>query len=144
MIGFGRHFKYISKKMKSKDMRAAVKNKYENGDGPTKMYRDLGGVVSLPTIKLWIKKIKSIGSINMSYSSGCPRTIRTKANILKVKSRLGQKRRVSTRRLAAEMKISSISAHRILRDDLDCFPYKKIKQPKLTDLQKRKRVKFVN
>jgi hypothetical protein len=80
----------------------------------------------------------------MSYSSGRSRTIRTKANILKVKSRLGQKRRVSTRRLAAEMKISRTSAHRILRDDLDCFPYNKIKQPKLTDLQKRKRIKVAN
>jgi len=38
------------------------------------------------------------------------------------------------RRLAAEMNISATSARRILREDLDCFPYKKIKQPKLTDL----------
>jgi major membrane immunogen (membrane-anchored lipoprotein) len=51
MIGFESHFKYISEKMKSKDMQAAVKNKYEKGDGPTKIYRHLGGVVSLPTIK---------------------------------------------------------------------------------------------
>ena len=32
----------------------------------------------------------------------------------------------------------------MLRKDLGCFPYKKIKQPKLTDLQKRKMVKFAN
>jgi hypothetical protein len=51
---------------------------------------------------------------------------------------------VSSRRLAAEMNISRTSARRILREDLGCFPYKKIKQPKLTDLQKRKRVKFAN
>ena len=42
------------------------------------------------------------------------------------------------------MKISKSSIHRILREDLRCFPYKKIKQPKLTDLQKRKRIKFAN
>jgi hypothetical protein len=29
-----------------------VKTKYENGDGPTKIYRDVAGVVSLQTIKL--------------------------------------------------------------------------------------------
>ena len=46
-----------------------------------------------------------------------------------------------TRRLTAEMKISKTSIHRILREDLRCFPYKK---PKLTDFQKRKRIKFAN
>ena len=35
--------------MKCKDLQLAVKNKYENGDGPTKIYRDLAGVASLRT-----------------------------------------------------------------------------------------------
>ena len=144
MIGLESYFTYISEKMKSKDLQTAVKNKYDNGDGPTKIYRDLGGVVSLRTIKSWIQMINHNGSINLSYSPGRPRTARTKANVLKVKHRLQQKKRVSTRRLAAEMSISATSARRILREDLGCFPYKKIKQPKLTDLHKRKRVKFAN
>ena len=38
--------------MKSKDIQKVVKTKYENGDGPAKIYRDLAGAVSLPTIKL--------------------------------------------------------------------------------------------
>ncbi|CAF2096151.1 unnamed protein product [Rotaria magnacalcarata] len=59
--------------------------------------------------------IKDTGSINLSYSSGRPRTVRTKEG-----------------------------AQRILREDLGCFPYKKIKQPKLTDLHKMKRAKFAN
>ena len=33
--------------MKSKDIQKAVKIKFENGDGPTKIYHDLAGVVSL-------------------------------------------------------------------------------------------------
>jgi hypothetical protein len=99
MIGFESQFTYISKKMKSKDLQTAVKNKYENGDGPTKIYRDLGGVVSLRTIKSSIQMINNTGSINLSYSPGRTRTARTKANILKVKYRLDQKKRVSTRRL---------------------------------------------
>ncbi|CAF5187112.1 unnamed protein product, partial [Rotaria magnacalcarata] len=32
-------------------MQKVVKTKFENGDGPTKIYRDLAGVVSLQTIK---------------------------------------------------------------------------------------------
>ncbi|CAF2089292.1 unnamed protein product, partial [Rotaria magnacalcarata] len=124
-------------------MKKVVKTKFENGHGPTKIYRDLVGVVSLQTIQLWIKKVRNTGSIELSSPPGRPRTARTKANILKAKQRLDQKR-VSTRRLAAEMNISKSSIHRILRKDLDCFPYKKIKQPKLTDVQKKKRVKFEN
>jgi hypothetical protein len=37
--------------MKSKDIQKVVKTKYETDDGPTKIYRDLAGVVSLQTIK---------------------------------------------------------------------------------------------
>ena len=81
--------------MKTKDLQASVRNKYENGDGPAKIYRDLGGLVSKRTINLWIK---SIGSINLSHSPGLPST---EANISKAKWRLKQKKRVSTRRLAA-------------------------------------------
>ena len=88
--------------------------------------------------------ISNISSIELSHSSGHLRSACTKANISKVKWRLDQNKRVSTRRLAAEIKISKTSAHRILREDLDCFSYKEIKQSKLTDLQKQKRVKFIN
>lgn len=130
--------------MKSKNIQTAVKNKYENGDGSTKIYRDLGGVVSLRTIKLWIQMINKTGSIKLLSPPGRSRTVRTKANISKIKYRLGQKKRVAKRRLAAEIYISRRSAQRILREELGCFPYKKIKQPQLTDLQKQKRVKFTN
>ena len=51
-------------------------------------------------------------------------------------NRLNQKKRVSTRKLAKEMNISRRSIQRILREDLGCKPYKKTKQPKLTNLQK--------
>ena len=135
---------YRSEKMKSKDLQQVVKNKLENGDGPTKIYRDLAGVVSLTTIKSWIQMLNRTGSISLSHSPGRPRTIRTKTNISKAKRRVAQKKQVSTRRLADELEVSRTSAQRILREDLGYFPYKKIKQPKLTDLQKRKRVKFAN
>ena len=52
MIRFKKSFEYITDQMKSKDLQAAVKNKYENADGPAKTYRDLGGVVSKRSINL--------------------------------------------------------------------------------------------
>ena len=82
--------------MKSKDIQEFLKTKYENSDGPIKIYRDLAGVVSLQTIKLWIKMINSTISINLSSPAGRPRTARTKANISKAKPRLDQTKRMST------------------------------------------------
>ena len=78
--------------MKSKDLRTAVKIKFENGDGPAKIFRELGRVVSKRTIHLWIKMIKGTGSIDLLKPPGRPRTIRTKANMQKAKLRLAQKK----------------------------------------------------
>ena len=37
--------------MKSKDFQNLLLSKYQNGDGPTKIFRDLNGSVSLQTIE---------------------------------------------------------------------------------------------
>jgi hypothetical protein len=37
--------------MKSKDLQQVVFRKYEDGDGPTKIFRDLNGSLGLATIK---------------------------------------------------------------------------------------------
>ena len=88
--------------------------------------------------------ISTTGSITLSSPPGCPRAVCTKVAIMKVKSRLNKKKRVSTRKLASDINISRTSIRRILREDLGYKPYKKIKQPKLNNLQKNKRVKFAN
>ena len=88
--------------------------------------------------------LKKTGSINLSLPPGRTRTIRTKASIAKVKRRVKGKRPSSTRKLAAQLKISRTSVQRMLKEDLHYFPYKKITEPKLTELQKKKRVKFAN
>ena len=46
------------------------KNKYENGDGSTEIFCDLGEVVSSKTIKLWIQMFIEVDSIDLSYPSG--------------------------------------------------------------------------
>jgi hypothetical protein len=81
---------------------------------------------------------KKTGFIDLSSPPGRLRTVQIKGNSSKVKDRLGQKKRVSTRRLDAEMNVSRSSAHRILCENLGYYPYKKVKRPKLTDLQKTK------
>ena len=77
--------------MKSKDLQNAVFSKYRNGDGPTKIFHELSGELSLETIKLWCKMIDTTGSINLAYSSDRLCILRTPGAIKKVKTRADAK-----------------------------------------------------
>ncbi|CAF1354989.1 unnamed protein product [Didymodactylos carnosus] len=88
--------------------------------------------------------IAETGSIVLSTSPGRPRIIRTKNMIQKVKNRLKRKKRVPTRKLASELKISRRSVQRILKNDLGLTSYKKRIEPLPTDTQKAKRITFGN
>ena len=128
--------------MKSKDLQNVVLCKHQSGDHPRKIFRDLGGALSLDTIQRWVKMIEQTGFINLSKPPGRQRTARTKASIQKVKQRLARGKRVSERKMARELGISDTSVHRILRDDLGCYAYKIMKEPAITDVQKANRKKF--
>ena len=108
--------------MKSKEIQTAVKNKHANDDGPAKIYRNLGEVVSLQTIKLWIKMLNNTGAIDLKSPPSRPRTMRTKANIAKVKPPLDKETNPCQReKLAAEMQILRRSVQRVLHQDLGYF-----------------------
>ena len=122
--------------MKSKDLQNVVLSKYQNGDTSTKIYHDLSGAIGLRTIKRWCQMIRQTGTISLSSPPGCPRLVRTKANIKKVKDRLRRKSRVSARKIATELDISRISVRRILKNDIGLRPYKKIMELSLSDDQR--------
>ena len=88
--------------MKSKDLQNIVLSRYQNGDAPTKICRDLNGSISLVTVKRWCQMIRRTGSIQLSGTHGGPRIVRTKENILKVKNCLRRKTGVSARKLSME------------------------------------------
>ena len=139
------HFSLMSiihKKMKSKDLQKIVLSKHESGDGPMKIFRDLGGQLSITAIKRWIKMIRKDGAIHLATPPGRPRSTRTKAVVKKVKSRLKGKKAISIRKLASELDINRESVRRILREDLRLRPYKKTIQPFMTDTHKEKRRAF--
>ena len=46
--------------------------KYRKGDGPTKIFPDLAGGLSVGTIKRWCQMINSTGSSDLAYSSSRP------------------------------------------------------------------------
>ena len=88
--------------------------------------------------------VRETGTIQLSKSTGRPRTVRTKESIRKVKTRLNPKRKVSIRKLAHELDISHGSARRILKNDLKLSSHKMVIEPLLTDEHKEKRKKFSN
>ncbi|CAF1226898.1 unnamed protein product [Rotaria magnacalcarata] len=69
--------------MKSKDLQNIVLSKYQNGDTPTKNFRDLNGGIGLRTIKRRCQMILQSGSITLSSPPGCPCLARTKGNLRK-------------------------------------------------------------
>ncbi|CAF0849042.1 unnamed protein product [Adineta ricciae] len=115
--------------MKSKDLQQVVFRKYEDGDSPTKIFRDLNGSLGLAIIKRWRKMIRETGSIQLLKPPGGPRFARTM---------------VSVRSLTKDYPISKSSVHRILREDLKLHAYKMTVEPKITEEPKTKRKKFVN
>ena len=130
--------------MKSKDLQNIVLSKYNSGDHPRKIFRDLNGGLAWRTVQRWCKMINETGAINLSKPPGNIRTIRTKAAIQKAKSRLKRKRKISLRILAKELQTSKTSARRTLIDDLGYRPCKFIQEPALTDEQKEDRKKFAH
>ena len=74
--------------MKSKDLQKIVFSKYQNSDGPSKIFRDLHEGLCLKTINSWCKMIRETGTIELTRPSRCPRIIRTQSAIQKVKNRM--------------------------------------------------------
>ena len=67
--------------MKRKDFQNLVLSKYENGEGPTKNFREHLGFLDRRTIERWCKTVRVTGSINLSSPPDHQRTIRTKGAI---------------------------------------------------------------
>ncbi|CAF2101408.1 unnamed protein product [Rotaria magnacalcarata] len=130
--------------MKSRDIQQIVFSKYAKGEGPAKIFRDQNGAAGFHTVNRWCKIIRDTCSIELSSPPGRPRIVRTPETIQKVKHRLQEKILISTRKLAKEFTISRTSVQRILKNDLGRQPYKKIKEPLLTEEHKDKRKQFAN
>ena len=130
--------------MKSKDVQNLVLSKYKDGQSCIKIHEDLHGSVGLSTIERWCKMIRDTGKITLFKSTGRLRTVRTAANIRKVKHRHDRLQVFSCRKTARDLRISRTSAERILKNDLKLKSYRIKVQKKISDDQKAKRLKFTN
>ena len=129
---------------KSKDFQNLLLSKYQNGDGLSKIFRDLNGSVSLRTTQRWCKAVRDTGSTNLSSPPGSQRTIRTKRAIQKIKHRLERRKPILSRKTARQLGVSRTSIRRIRRNGLRLRAYKVQNEPLLTNEHKEKRVKFAS
>ena len=88
--------------------------------------------------------IRDTDKITLFKSTGRLRTVRTAANIRKVKHRHDRLQIFSYRKVARDLRISGTSAQRILKDDLKLKSYRIKVHPKISEDQKAKRLKFAN
>ena len=88
--------------------------------------------------------IRDTDKITLFKSTGRLRTVRTAANIQKVKHRHDPLQVFSCRKIARDLRISRTSAQRILKGDLKLKSYRIKVQPKISEDQKTKRLKFAN
>ena len=56
--------------MKSKNPQKLLRSKYETGQTSKKIFEDLNGAVSYPTVKRWCQVIRKTDAIDLSKPSG--------------------------------------------------------------------------
>ena len=130
--------------MKSKDLQKLVLSKYEAGQIPKKIFEGLKCAVSYPTVKRRCKMIRESSALDLSESSACHRTVRSKAAIQKIKRKSKSGNRICCRKLALEMDMSFSSTYRILRKDLKMKSYKITVELLLKDEHRAQWKKFAN
>lgn len=97
-------------------------------------------------ITRWVNKFKATGSLNKlskkaeQSTSGRKLTARCPENVDAVRDSVGRSPKKSIRRRSQEMGLSRASVHRILKKDLNLYPYRIQIMQKLTPADMKKRV----
>ena len=112
--------------MKRLDMQKLALSKFQGGDGPNKIFHVLNRTIGLSIVKRWCKMITGTGSMSFCKLPWRPRSVRTKTSIKNVKQQLQRKKKYSIRKLSKKLGFSRTSVQRILKNDLKCYPYKKL------------------
>ena len=97
-------------------------------------------------IQYTVQKFMSKGTVLdcRKREAGAPITVRSPANVDRVRASVQQSPKKSLRRRSQELGISVASLQRILRKDLTKFPYKISICHKLTDTDKQRRTEMCN
>lgn len=124
-----------------KQFREPIISKLLKGDSPSAIFAALKPFgIKRNLVYTTIRRYKETSSLEDRKRSGRPRSARTDRVVKIVRERLRLKKHRSTRKLAADFKISRGSVHNILRADLGCHAYKKRKVHSISKAIKKKRL----
>ena len=107
---------------------------------PSEIFRLMKEVVSRRRVYKAVKRFKDTGTCAPRIRSDPERTVRTKKLIKKVREKLRRNPARSARQLAKDYSVSVSSMQRILKDDLQSYPYKFTKRHLLLEATKKKRL----
>ena len=107
---------------------------------PSEIFWLMKRVVSHRGVYKAVKRFKDTGSCAPRIRSDPERTVRTKKLIKKVREELRRNPARSARQLAKDYSVSMSSMQRILKDDLQSYPYKFTKIHLLSEATKKKRL----
>ena len=107
---------------------------------PSEIFRLMKEVVSRRGVYKAVKRFKDTGTCAPRIRSDPERTVRTKKLIKKVREKLRRNPARSARQLAEDYSVSVSSMQRILKDDLQSYPYKFTKRHLLSEATKKKRL----
>lgn len=119
-----------------KENRIIVKRYFEAGKSPAEIFnivKTLG--INRRFVNRTVNRLRETGSIEDLPRSGAPRTARTKKRIKVIRERIRRNPKRSQRKLAKDLKISTRSVGRIIKNDLGYKPYKLRKQHGLSASQ---------
>ena len=107
---------------------------------PSEIFWLMKEVVSCRGVYKAVKRFKDTGTCAPRIRSDPERTVRTKKLIKKVREKLRRNPARSARQLAKDYSVSMSSMQRILKDDLQSYPYKFTKRHLLSKATKKKRL----
>ena len=124
------------------EIRKLIRSHLESGKTPPEIFKQLNKTIPISTIYRWVKRLSN-GDMKANVSPGRPRKFRNKTFIAKIKRNLTENaKRKSAREIAKDNNCSRRTIARIIAEDLNLKPYKKIPSPDLNEAHISKRYTF--
>jgi len=122
------------------DKSALIANLHKSGKTAAQIFEILKPFVSRSGVYKVINRFKSTGSYLPKVRSTPPRPVRTKKLVNAIRSKLRRNPQRSARKMAKEAGVSHMTVQNVLKKDLKCRPYKKVKRQLLSGPTREKRL----
>ena len=113
---------------------------HASGKTAAEIFKILKPTVSRSGVYKVIQRFKNTGSYLPKVRSTPPRPVRTPKLINAIRSKLNRNPQRSARKMPKEVNVSHMTIQNVLKKDLKCLPYKKVKKQLLSGAKREKRL----